>query len=132
MSLRHSERGLLSVKGLIFSLGLIASFIFVAVLYGGIIRPGAEKAALASSYGVDSGSSFSSIFVILQDTEQQICISLFLWGLMILIYKFVLLSSEKKVVDRFAPVDEDGSQSPEIDLLAGEASISRQRAGTLA
>ncbi|MEM1222333.1 MAG: MotA/TolQ/ExbB proton channel family protein [Verrucomicrobiota bacterium] len=132
MSLRYSERGLFSVKGLIFSLGLIASFIFVAVIYGGIIRPGAAKAALASSYGVDSGSSFSSLLVILQDTEQQICLSLFLWGIMILVYKFVLLSSEKKVVDRFAPEAEEDDSEPEIDLLEGASSISRERAGKLA
>lgn len=132
MSLRYSERGLFSVKGLIFSLGLVASFIFVAVIYGGIIRPGAAKAALASSYGVDSGSSFSSLLVILQDTEQQICLSLFLWGIMILVYKFVLLSSEKKVVDRFAPEAEEDNSEPEIDLLEGASSISRERAGKLA
>ena len=53
MNLRNPERGLLSVKGLIFSLGLIASFIFVGVLYGGLIRPAANKAALAQTYGLD-------------------------------------------------------------------------------
>ncbi len=74
MSLRNPERGLLSVKGLIFTLGLLASFIFIAVLYGGIIRPGANKAALAHSYGVDAGSSSSGIFIILKDYEQQICL----------------------------------------------------------
>ena len=33
MSLRNPERGLLSVKGILFSLGLITAFIFVGVLY---------------------------------------------------------------------------------------------------
>ena len=96
MSLRNPERGLLSVKGLIFTLGLIASFIFVGAIYGILIRPGANKADLANSFGIDVGSSFSSFFVILKDYEQQMCLSLFLWGVMILIYKFILLKNEAK------------------------------------
>ena len=91
MSLRNPERGLFSVKGLIFTLGLIASFIFVGGFYGILIRPGANKAALANSYGVDIGTSLSSLYVILKDYEQQICLSLFLWGIMILVYKCILL-----------------------------------------
>ncbi|HBR93486.1 MAG TPA: hypothetical protein DEA90_04910 [Opitutae bacterium] len=131
MSLRNPERGLFSVKGLIFTLGLIASFIFVGTLYGLIIRPGANKADLANSYGVDVGSSFSSLFVILKDYEQQICISLFLWGLMILIYKFILLNYEAKTLGRFAPKSEGLDTEPEVDLLAGARSITRERAGAL-
>ena len=131
MSLRNPERGLLSVKGLIFTLGLLASFIFIAVLYGGIIRPGANKAALAHSYGVDAGSSSSGIFIILKDYEQQICLSLFLWGIMILVYKFILLNAEVKVLARFAPESEGIEAEPEVDLLSGARSIVRERAATL-
>ena len=129
MSLRNPERGLFSVKGLIFTLGLIASFIFVGTIYGILIRPGADKAALASSYGVDAGTSFASLFVILKDYEQQICLSLFLWGLMILTYKYILLREEARTFNRFAPENE--SQGPEVDLLKGDGSISRKRAGAL-
>jgi len=131
MSLRNPERGLFSVKGLIFSLGLIASFIFVGVLYNGLIRPAANKAALAQSYGVEGAGSSSGIFVILKDYEQQICISLFLWGIMILIYKFILVHSEATVLGRFAPESENIEAEPEVDLLSGARSISRERAGKL-
>jgi biopolymer transport protein ExbB/TolQ len=131
MSLRNPERGLLSVKGLIFSLGLIASFIFVGVLYGGLIRPAANKAALAQSYGVEGGGSASGIFVILKDYEQQVCISLFLWGIMILVYKFILVHSEAKDLARFAPESEGIDAEPEVDLLGGARSITRERAGKL-
>jgi biopolymer transport protein ExbB/TolQ len=131
MSLRNPERGLLSVKGLIFTLGLVASFIFVAVIYGGIIRPGANKAALASSYDVEYGSSYSNIFIVLKDYEQQMCLSLFLWGIMILVYKFFLLNTEAKVLGRFAPESEGRVNAAEVDLLGGARSISRERAGTL-
>lgn len=103
MSLRHPERGLFTVKGLIFSLGLLASFIFVGSIYGFIIRPGANRVAVASSYGVDAGTSLGNLFVILKDFEQQICLSLFVWGIMILVYKFVLLRIELKVVQTYEP-----------------------------
>ncbi len=132
MSLRNPERGLLSVKGLIFSLGLAAAFIFVAVLYGGLIRPGAERAALASAYGVEAGRSLDGIFVILKDYEQQICLSLFLWGTMILTYKFIVLRAEARVLGRFAPEAEGLETPPAVDLLEGETGIRRERAGTLA
>lgn len=131
MSLRNPERGLLSVKGLIFTLGLIASFIFVGAIYGILIRPGANKADLANSFGVDVGSSFSSFFVILKDYEQQMCLSLFLWGVMILIYKFILLKNEAKTLGRFAPESEGIDAKPEVELLGESHSISRQRAGQL-
>lgn len=131
MSLRNPERGLFSVKGLIFTLGLIASFIFVGTIYGILIRPGANKAALANSYGVDVGTSFSSLYVILKDYEQQICLSLFLWGVMILVYKFILLRNETQTLGRFAPESEGLTSEPEVDLLQSARSISRQRAGQL-
>jgi len=129
MNLRNPERGLLSVKGLIFSLGLIASFIFVGVLYGGLIRPAANKAALAQTYGLDGESSSYGIFIILKDYEQQVCLSLFVWGIMILVYKFIMVHTEAKTLARFAPDSED-SQA-EIDLLCGARNISRERAETL-
>lgn len=131
MSLRNPERGLFSVKGLIFTLGLLASFIFVGAIYGIVIRPGANEVALANSFGVDAGTSFSSLFVILKDYEQQMCLSLFLWGIMILVYKFILLNHEAKTLGRFAPESEGLDTEPEVDLLEGARSISRERAGAL-
>jgi len=129
MSLRNPERGLLSVKGLIFSLGLIASFIFVGTIYGLVIRPEANKAALATSYGVDAGTSWSSLFVILKDYEQQICLSLFLWGIMILVYKFFLLQGEIKVVNEYEPEILDEAES---DASPSGCSITREEANAIA
>jgi biopolymer transport protein ExbB/TolQ len=129
MSLRNPERGLLSVKGLIFSLGLIASFIFVGTIYALIIRPEANKAAVATSYGVDAGTSWSSLFVILKDYEQQICLSLFLWGIMILVYKFVLLKGEIKVVNEYEPEMLDEAESTNSP---GGRSITRAEARAIA
>lgn len=129
MNLRNPERGLFSVKGLIFSLGLIASFIFVGVLYGGLIRPAANKAALAQTYGLEGESSSYGIFIILKDYEQQVCLSLFVWGIMIIVYKFIMVHTEAKTLTRFAPDSED--TQAEVDLLCGARNISRERAETL-
>jgi biopolymer transport protein ExbB/TolQ len=129
MSLRNPERGLLSVKGLIFSLGLIASFIFVGTIYATLVRPSAEKAALASAYGVDAGSSFSSLMVILKDYEQQICLSLFFWGTMILAYKFVVLRGEIQVVDEYEP---DLLEDAKAKASPGGRSITREEARRMA
>lgn len=132
MSLRNPERGLFTVKGLIFTLGLAASFICVGVLYSGVIRPAAERAALASSYGVEAGTAHSNLFIVLKDYEQQICLSLFLWGLMILAYKFFLLRSEVSVLRRFDTDPDAGGNPPEVDLRPDAAGITRERAAQLA
>lgn len=129
MSLRNPERGLLSVKGLIFSLGLIASFIFVGTIYELVIRPEANKAALATSYGVEAGTSWSGFFVILKDYEQQICFSLFLWGIMILTYKFILLRGEIKVVNEYEPEVLDEAES---ERSPAGGSITREEAKAIA
>ena len=132
MSLRNPERGLLSVKGILFSLGLVTSFIFVGIFYKSLIRPNASKAMLAQSYGIESSQAPSSLFIILKDSEQQICLSLFVWGIMLLCYKFVLLNTESRVLARFEPESEDAEAKPEIDLLHGPQSIVRKQAGELA
>lgn len=130
MNLRNPERGLFSIKGILFSFGLIASFIFVGVFYQGLIRPGADRAALAQSLGVESAQSSSNLFVILKDYEQQICLSLLVWGIMLVSYKFVLLRTEIRVLDRFAPGNESATE-PEVDFLRGQQSIGREQAGIL-
>ncbi|WP_269523772.1 MotA/TolQ/ExbB proton channel family protein [Coraliomargarita parva] len=132
MSLRNPERGLFTVKGLIFSLGLIASFIFVGVFYAGLIRPAANKAATAALYGVDSGSTWANLFVILKDMEQQVCISLFIWGIMILAYKFHQVRSEAKVVDLFDPAPGIESRPEMLKLKSIRGSINRKQAQELA
>lgn len=131
MSLRNPERGLFSVKGIIFSLGLMASFIIVWVFYQGLIRPGARDATIAQSFGIEDAQSPSGLFVILKDYEQQICLSLMLWGMMLLSYKFVLLNAEGKVFTRFAPESEGIDAAPEVDFLRGRKSIDRALAGEL-
>ncbi|MGC6455094.1 MAG: MotA/TolQ/ExbB proton channel family protein [Coraliomargaritaceae bacterium] len=132
MSLRNPERGLFTVKGLIFSLGLLASFIFVASIYGFIIRPGAEKFALASEMGLDVASGgLSNLFIILKDYEQQICFSLLLWGLMIIAFKYTELNAETRILERYAPEQTNPEAKPEIDLFKESTSIDRHSAGQL-
>ncbi len=127
MSLRNPERGLLTAKGLIFTLGLTTSFIFVGVLYYGLIRPGATKAVLASDYGVEASGFISGVCIALKDYEQQICLSLFIWGVMILLYKFIALRAEANVLEEYEP-----DIVEEVKNLPNGISINRQEAGDMA
>lgn len=126
MSLRTPDRGLFSVKGLISSLGLIASFVFVGVLYIGLVYPGAERSNLAATYGLEANDGGVNLFLVLGDIEQQVCLSLFLWAVMIVTYKFALLRAEVKVVDAWT----DGADNPAAS--ASGTIIDRAQAGRLA
>ena len=65
-------------------IALAVSVIFVHLIYIGIILPGSEEAiALAQSQG--SQAAPRDLFVILKDTEQEICIILMFWGLYLII-----------------------------------------------
>ncbi|HAY99495.1 MAG TPA: hypothetical protein DCY38_01730 [Opitutae bacterium] len=50
---------------------------------------------------------------------------------MILVYKCILLKHEARTLGRFAPESEGLENAPEVDLLQGARSISRDRAGVL-
>ena len=54
MSLKKPEQGLLSIKGLIFTLGLMAAATSVGVLYSALIRPLANQSILAQNYGLNN------------------------------------------------------------------------------
>lgn len=131
MSLRNPERGLFSVKGILFSLGLITSFIFVAVLYEGLIRPSVNKAAEAKSFGLEDIQQPPNLFIVLKDYEQQICISLLLWGIMLLCYKFALLKTENQTLARFDPEDNSTNEATKVNLLQERQGIDRPMAGSL-
>ncbi len=99
MSLKKPEQGLLSIKGLIFTLGLIAASTSVAVLYSTLIRPLADQSRLALQYDLNH-SKIGQLALILKDYEQQICLTLLVWALMILAYKFSLLRIEKQSIEK--------------------------------
>lgn len=116
MSLKQPEQGLLSIKGLIFTLGLIAASTSVAVLYSTLIRPLAEQSRLAQHYDL-SHSKIGQIALILKDYEQQICLTLLVWALMILAYKFSLLRIETQSIEKLGFL-ENAPPSPGSQLAS--------------
>jgi biopolymer transport protein ExbB/TolQ len=116
MSLKQPEQGLLSIKGLIFTLGLIAASTSVAVLYSTLIRPLAEQSRLAQHYDL-SHSKIGQIALILKDYEQQVCLTLLVWALMILAYKFSLLRIENQSIEKLGFL-ENAPHSPGSQLAS--------------
>ncbi len=131
MSLRNQERGLFTVKGLIFSLGLIASFVFVGSIYAGLLRPAIERSTLAANFGLFEDSSVPPLFILLNGYEQQICISLFMWACMILLYKAYSLRHESSALAHFTPSSEGGGKAPHFPVFESLKPLSRDDASTV-
>jgi biopolymer transport protein ExbB/TolQ len=129
MSLRNPERGWFTVKGLIFSLGLIASFIFIGSFYAGWIRPMIGRGELATSVGLFDQAQIPPLMVLLNGWEQQICLSLFMWALMILAYKLYTTRQEASALNHFTPRSEGGGREPFFDLFCKNEPITREQAG---
>lgn len=80
---------------------LVASFICVEYLYATVIEPKAQEAAIKEAILADddpeaSGQTRRSYAVILKDTEQQICMSLLIWALLLLMEKYFYLRGERR------------------------------------
>lgn len=96
----HKSR-LPAAKTIFRILALFASFIFVTGLYEYWIHPQAAEAAIraelikAANPELPNTAS-RSLFVILQDFEQQICLSLMFWACLMLIQEYYLLARERR------------------------------------
>ena len=80
---------------------LLASFICIEYFYATVIDPKAQEASIKEAILAEddpeaSGQTRRSYAVILKDTEQQICMSLLLWALLLLLEKYLFLRGEKK------------------------------------
>ena len=82
-------------------LGLLFSLIVVHVLYTSIVRPQAEivlappQEQVAESPETDLTPQ-RSIWVIIKDYEQQICFTLFLWAMIMIVHKLYLVWRERR------------------------------------
>lgn len=132
MSLRNPERGWFTIKGLIYSLGLIASFIFVGSFYAGWIRPLIARGELAGSVGLFDQAQIPPLLVLLNGWEQQICLSLFMWALMILAYKLLIVRQEESALRHFTPASEGGGRQPFFEVFCLNTPLNREQAGKMA
>ncbi|MEM7071472.1 MAG: MotA/TolQ/ExbB proton channel family protein, partial [Pseudomonadota bacterium] len=72
---------------------LVLSIIVIHLIYIGIIHPNAEQAIqIAQAQGI---SAPRDIFIILKDTEQEICLIGLLWGCYLILSKILHISSSK-------------------------------------
>lgn len=96
MSFKDREEGFFTPYSMVQIFGFAVSVLLVAFIFSVIIRPAAEKYAVAESYGLEKeAGSFGRVAVILKDYEQQACFTLMLWVFMILAYKYFLIRNEK-------------------------------------
>lgn len=92
---------------------LIVAFLVSQLLWGGIIRPAAEVAMAAGGT-----EAMTDIFVILKDTEQQICFALMLFCLSLMLYKLFMLNKQEPMYEM-----DFLSEHPKDETLNVEAAI---------
>ncbi|TRW48688.1 MotA/TolQ/ExbB proton channel family protein [Aliidiomarina halalkaliphila] len=109
--------------GVLVSLIVVAiSFTLVQLLYAGIIRPNAEYAV-----ATQGTMSVSSIWVILNGIEQQICISLMLVAIFLMGYKIWRLIDEEAIYSRDFLSDHDKAQPLDTKRALDQLESSRYR-----
>ncbi len=98
---------------------LVASFTLVHLFYAGVVRPAAE-----SILATQGTSSLSSIWVILKDLEQQICLSLMFFCIFLMLFKLWRLVDEEPLYTRDFLKDHDKSQPLNVDEALTELNAS--------
>jgi hypothetical protein len=82
---------------------LIISIIVVHAVYVAVIRPNAEMIQEQQTMMQEQDESFvpdRSVYIVLRDMEQEICIILFFWALSLMGMKVVRTMRERKLLDR--------------------------------
>lgn len=94
---------------------LVGCFTLVQLIYAGFIRPVADAA-----YAAQSTSAMTSIWVILRDIEQQICISLMVFCIFLMLYKLWKLVGEEAIYTRDFLSEHDKSQPIDLERALSE------------
>jgi len=104
MAAKISKSSLFSRENIYQFTGLLTSIIIIHLTYVAVIRPQAAKIQVANSLKAaqQSDSGFvpeRSFFVIIKDYEQQVCFTLMIWAMMIVIYKLRQVWQEKIILN---------------------------------
>lgn len=98
-------------------IALLTAFIFVHLVYIGVVRPQAEILIEAQAAALAAGEIVSterSLWVVLKDFEQEACFILGIWAIAIMGFKAKRLNAEKKLLDeRLVDVPEGSKILPE-------------------
>lgn len=92
-----------------------AIFTLVHLFYVGVIRPAAEQVMAA-----DGTAALSSLWVIVKDAEQQVCISLMLFCLFLMAYKLWKLLDEEEIYSRDLLANHDKQNALDVDAALSE------------
>lgn len=105
------------------SLGVfIAIFTVVHFFYAGVVRPAAEQVMATTGT-----AGLSSFWVILKDAEQQVCLSLMLFCIFIMLFKLWKLLDEEEIYSRDLLPDHDKTEPLNVDKALTELENSRYR-----
>jgi len=106
-------KGIFSQGFIVQNVGLVFAIISVALLYSMVIRPQARVDEILSQRlqvtETDEGgyAPQRSIFIILKDYEQQVCLTLMVWAAIILSFKLFLVAREQQLLKvDFVPIEE--------------------------
>ncbi len=101
---------------------LLAIVVVVHLLYAGVIRPAAESVMAAQGT-----AALSSVWVVIKDVEQQLCMSLMLFCLFLMGYKLWKLIDEEEIYTRDLLPDHDKTSALNVDAAIGELESSPYR-----
>ena len=93
----------------------LAIFAIVHFLFAGVIRPKAEQ--IMAQAGT---ASLSSVWVVLKDIEQQVCISLMFFCIFLMIYKLWKLLDEEEIYSRDLLPNHDKTEPLNVDSALNE------------
>ncbi|RUO20847.1 biopolymer transporter ExbB [Aliidiomarina iranensis] len=109
--------------GVLVSFIVVAlSFTLVQLFYAGMVRPAAEQ--LVSAEGT---IALSTLWVVLNGVEQQICISLMLVCLFLMAYKIWRLVDEEAIYNQDFLADHDKSEPLDVNLALSQLEGSKYR-----
>lgn len=127
MSLKYKEEGFFTLSGVVHILGFVFAALFVGVIYSVVIRPQAAQYQVAQEYGMEERLEGSgSLFVVLKDYEQQACFTLMVWVLMLLIYKYMQVHFEARLLMREERLQLSGRSAEALIPLPQNGRIRRE------
>lgn len=106
-------KGIFSPNFIVQNVGLLVAIVTVGLLYTLLIRPQARidealgQRIQATDAGGETYSPKRSIFIILKDYEQQVCLTLMVWAGIIMGYKLLVVAREQQMLKLdFVPIEE--------------------------
>jgi biopolymer transport protein ExbB/TolQ len=118
----NSNSTSMNPRVLVSVLVLAACFTLVHFIFAGVIRPAADS--VITTQGTEA---LSSVWVILKDIEQQVCISLMFFCVFLMLYKLWRLIDEEEIYTRDLLPEHDKNEPLNVDNALSELESSSFR-----